>query len=66
MLWYSIEASQQGTSNEYPQCMFLLKNKKNIKWIPILPAVITNPIIFTVILFVLFFEALGKLQKTET
>ena len=30
MLWYSIEAPQRGTSNEYPQHMFLLRNKKNI------------------------------------
>ena len=27
---YSIEVSQQGTSNEYPQDMFTLRNKKNI------------------------------------
>ena len=30
MLWYSIEAPRQGTSNEYPQDMFLLRNKKDI------------------------------------
>ena len=27
---YSLEAPQWGTSNEYPQGMFLLRNKKNI------------------------------------
>ena len=30
MLWYSLEASRQGTSNEYQQHMFSLRNKKNI------------------------------------
>ena len=30
MLWYSLEASHQGTSNEYPQHMFSWSNKKNI------------------------------------
>ena len=34
MLWYSLEAPWLGTSNEYPQDMFLLRNKKNIMWIP--------------------------------
>ena len=27
---YSLEAPWQGTSNEYPQYMFLLRNKKDI------------------------------------
>ena len=31
---YSLEASQQGASNEYPQHMFSWRNKKNIMWIP--------------------------------
>ena len=30
MLWYSLEVPQWGTSNEYPQHMFLWTNKKNI------------------------------------
>ena len=30
MLWYSLEAPHRGASNEYPQHMFLLCNKKNI------------------------------------
>ena len=34
MLWYSLEAPWQGASNEYPQHMFLWRNKKNIMWIP--------------------------------
>ena len=34
MLWYSLELPHQGTSNEYPQCIFLWKNKRNIYWIP--------------------------------
>ena len=34
MLWYSLEAPRQGTSNEYPQHMFSLRNKKNIMWMP--------------------------------
>ena len=34
MLWYSLEAPRQGTSNEYPQHMFSSINKKNIMWIP--------------------------------
>ena len=34
MLWYSLEAPQRGASNEYPQHMFSLRNKKNIMWIP--------------------------------
>ena len=29
MLWYSLEAPQWGTSNEYTQHMFLCRNKKN-------------------------------------
>ena len=31
---YSLEAPRWGTSNEYPQHMFLERNKKNIMWIP--------------------------------
>ena len=31
---YSLEAPCQGASNEYPQHMFSLRNKKNIMWIP--------------------------------
>ena len=27
---YSLEASWGGASNEYPQCVFLWRNKKNI------------------------------------
>ena len=34
MLWYSLEAPRRGASNEYPQHMFLWRNKKNIMWIP--------------------------------
>ena len=34
MLRYSLEARRQGASNEYPQHMFSLRNKKNIMWIP--------------------------------
>ena len=34
MLWYSLEAPHRGASNEYPQHMFSLRNKKNIMWIP--------------------------------
>ena len=30
MLWYSLEAPRRGASNEYPQHMFLLRNKKDI------------------------------------
>ena len=30
MLWYSLEAPRQCASNEYPQHMFSLRNKKNI------------------------------------
>ena len=30
MLWYSFEAPRRGASNEYPQHMFLLRNKKAI------------------------------------
>ena len=33
---YSLEAPQRGTSNEYPQHIFLWRNKKNITWIPLL------------------------------
>ena len=28
MLWYSLEAPRRGASNEYPQHMFLWRNKK--------------------------------------
>ena len=28
MLWYSLEAPHQGTSNEYPKHMFSWRNKK--------------------------------------
>ena len=34
MLWYSLEVPHQDTSNEYPQHMFLWRNKKNIFLIP--------------------------------
>ena len=30
MLWYFLEALRWGTSNEYPQHMFLCRNKKNV------------------------------------
>ena len=30
MLWYSLDASRRGASNEYPQHMFSLRNKKDI------------------------------------
>ena len=30
-LWYSLELPQWGSSNEYPQCMFLSRNMKNIR-----------------------------------
>ena len=30
MLWYSLEAPRRGASNEYPQHMFLWRNKKDI------------------------------------
>ena len=30
MLWYSLEAPQQGVSNVYPQHMFSWRNKKDI------------------------------------
>ena len=33
---YSLEAPRRGASNEYPQHMFLRRNKKNIMWIPLL------------------------------
>ena len=31
---YSLEVPRWGASNEYPQDMFLSRNKKNIMWIP--------------------------------
>ena len=31
---YLLEAPRWGASNEYPQHMFLWRNKKNIMWIP--------------------------------
>ena len=31
---YSLEAPRRGASNEYPQHMYSLRNKKNIMWIP--------------------------------
>ena len=33
MLWDSLEAPRRGASNEYPQHMFLRRNKKNIRWL---------------------------------
>ena len=30
MLWVSLEAHWEGASNEYPQHMFMSRNKKNI------------------------------------
>ena len=30
MLWYSLEASRRGASNEYPQHVFSWSNKKDI------------------------------------
>ena len=33
---YSLEVPQQGICNEYPQHMFLRRNKKNNKWIALL------------------------------
>ena len=30
MMGYSLEAPRRGASNEYPQRMFSLRNKKNI------------------------------------
>ena len=34
MLWYLLKAPRQDTSNEYPQHMFSLRNKKIIHLIP--------------------------------
>ena len=31
---YSLEVPRRGTSDEYPQHMYLSRNKKNIIWIP--------------------------------
>ena len=36
MLRYSLEAPRRGTSNEYPQHMFLSRNKKTTYLIPLL------------------------------
>ena len=33
MLWYSLEAPQQGASYEYPQHMFVLRNKKKVPYL---------------------------------
>ena len=30
ILWYSLEVPRRGASNEYPQHMFLSRNKKDI------------------------------------
>ena len=30
LLWYSLEVPHRGASNEYPQHLFLLTNKKDI------------------------------------
>ena len=35
-MWCSLEAPPRGSSNEYPQHMFLWRNRKNIIWIPAL------------------------------
>ena len=49
MFWYSFEAPRRGATNEYPQHMFSLRNKKTINLIPILikayalPAYHTHP-----------------------
>ena len=32
MLWFSLEVSHWGTSNEHPQHIFLWRNKKNISY----------------------------------
>ena len=34
MLWHSLEMPHQGTSNEYPQHMFSLRNQINVLLIP--------------------------------
>ena len=34
MSTHSLEVPRRGASNEYPQDMFLWRNKKNIVWIP--------------------------------
>ena len=47
MLWYSLEAPCQGTSNEYPQHKFLRRNKKNNMWIP--------PFICSYVIIIIFF-----------
>ena len=41
---YSLEASQQGISNEYPQYMFSWRNKKNIStfWLKNVPRGMTH------------------------
>ena len=36
---YSFEVPHRGTSNEYPQHMFLWRNEKTIMWIPLLSEV---------------------------
>ena len=41
MLWYSLEAPWQGTSNEYLQYMFSSINKKNIYLGPVVQSVVS-------------------------
>ena len=61
-LWYSLEAPRQGTSNEYPQHMFSLRNKKNIMWIP--PLICSYEFLY-IILFVSLYYLGNRWMEME-
>ena len=42
MLWYSLEAPQRHTSNEYPELMFFEEIGKIISWYPLLSGAINK------------------------
>ena len=56
---YSLEAPRRGASNEYPQHMFLLRNKKNY---PIIIPLLQCTIIFSLINLMCVFMRTAKNQ----
>ena len=60
---YSLEVPQQGASNEYPQHIFLWRNKKDIMWIPPFICSYVSLLLYTVCRLLTFHYALEPLTR---
>ena len=60
---YLLEAPHRGTSNEYPQHMFLGRNKKRIMWIPPLELSFSHKYSDTLTFVFTFYHTYQKILK---